>query len=69
MPTFGAEAVVVSSSKVLLIKRKDLGVWSLPGGKIEDGESTAEAAVRETLEETGIRIALEGLVGVYSSPY
>ena len=68
MPNFGASAVVVSDGQVLLIKRRDVEVWALPGGAIDSGESTAQAAIREVKEETGIDIDLVRLVGIYSSP-
>lgn len=53
---------------VLLIRRTDNGNWALPGGAIEMNESVAEAAIRETFEETGIQIEVTGLLGVYSDP-
>ena len=68
MPTFGAAAVVIDDGKILLMKRRDVEVWSLPGGAIEADETVAQAAVREVLEETGIDIALTRLVGIYSRP-
>jgi 8-oxo-dGTP pyrophosphatase MutT (NUDIX family) len=52
---------------VLLIRRTDNGNWALPGG-IEMDESVADAAIRETLEETGIQVEVTGLLGVYSDP-
>ncbi|KAB1940592.1 NUDIX domain-containing protein [Micromonospora sp. ALFpr18c] len=54
--------------RVLLIQRTDNGLWSLPGGGQEIGESVAETAVRETREETGIVVEVTGMVGVYSDP-
>jgi len=41
------------------------GVWNLPCGSIEEGESPKEAAVREAREETGLEVELDRLVGVY----
>jgi 8-oxo-dGTP diphosphatase len=55
-------AVAVDDGRLLLIRRgtaPGLGSWSLPGGRVEPGETVGEAVVREVLEETG----LEGLCG------
>ena len=68
MPTFAANAAVFDGGEVLLIKRRDLEVWALPGGAIDAGESAAQSAMREVFEETGIRVELTHLVGVYSRP-
>jgi 8-oxo-dGTP pyrophosphatase MutT (NUDIX family) len=57
-----------AQGRVLLIQRTDNGLWSLPGGGQEIGESVAETAVRETHEETGITVEVTGIVGVYSDP-
>jgi len=54
--------------RVLLIERADNGQWALPGGGQEVGETTPAAAVRETVEETGIEVEVSGLVGIYSHP-
>lgn len=53
---------------VLLIRRTDNGSWALPGGAIEMRESVAEAALRETYEETGIKCEVTGLVGSTPTP-
>jgi ADP-ribose pyrophosphatase YjhB (NUDIX family) len=53
---------------VLLEKRSDCGLWGVPGGRIEPGESVETAALREILEETGLVIKIEKLIGVYSDP-
>lgn len=60
--------VVREDGAVLLIRRTDNGNWALPGGAIEMRESVAEAAVRETLEETGVKVEITGLAGIYSDP-
>lgn len=52
--------------RVLLIRRgtePGLGLWSVPGGRVEPGESPEAAAVREVAEETGLRVVLEGPAG------
>lgn len=66
MPSLGVNAAVIQNGKILLTKRPDFEVWCLPGGSVEAGESLAEAALRETLEETGFQVCLTGLVGIYS---
>lgn len=51
-------AVVLRGEEILLVRRAnppDAGLWGFPGGKIEAGESLAEAAVRELSEETGLK--------------
>ncbi len=53
---------------ILLEKRKDCGLWGLPGGKIEPEESAIKAAMREAKEETNLTIQVERLLGVYSEP-
>jgi ADP-ribose pyrophosphatase YjhB (NUDIX family) len=56
------------SGGVLMIQRTDNGLWALPGGAQEIGETPSEAAVREIYEETGINTRVTGLVGIYSDP-
>src|SRR5438874_11508176 len=54
--------------RLLLQQRSDGGQWGLPGGSVEIGESLAEAARREVLEETGLVVVVRRLIGVYSEP-
>ncbi len=63
-----ASACVFRGCQVLLVKRGNplgRGLWSLPGGKIEPGETAEACALREVFEETGISASLVGLVGNY----
>jgi 8-oxo-dGTP pyrophosphatase MutT (NUDIX family) len=53
---------------VLMIERSDNRLWAMPGGMQDIGETIAAAAERETLEETGYRVRVVGLIGVYSDP-
>ena len=68
MPETGVQVAIVMGGQVLLTKRRDFGVWCLPGGAVEDGESLAQAAIREVREETGLDVRLTRLVGLYSRP-
>lgn len=54
-----------SRDKVLLIKRRDVPVWVLPGGGLEEGESPEQGALRETEEETGLKVGLVKLIGEF----
>jgi ADP-ribose pyrophosphatase YjhB (NUDIX family) len=60
--------VANDAAEILLIRRTDNGNWAVPGGAIDLGESVAQAAVRETREESGIECAITGIVGIYSDP-
>jgi ADP-ribose pyrophosphatase YjhB (NUDIX family) len=55
--------------KILLVRRADNGRWTVPGGYMDPGESVTEACAREVWEETGLRVRVERLVSVYSSPH
>jgi 8-oxo-dGTP pyrophosphatase MutT (NUDIX family) len=54
--------------RILLEKRSDNGLWGLPGGKVEPGETIEETAIREVKEETGFTVKIIRLLGVYSDP-
>jgi len=53
---------------ILMIRRTDNDNWAVPGGAIDLGESVAQAAVRETREESGIECEITGIIGIYSDP-
>lgn len=63
-----ARPQLTNEDLILLIRRTDNGNWAVPGGAIDLGESVAQAAVRETLEESGIECEITGIVGIYSDP-
>jgi 8-oxo-dGTP diphosphatase len=54
----------IDHSKILLVKNRDNGRWSLPGGAVEHGEFLEVAAIREAKEETGLDIEVFGIVAV-----
>jgi ADP-ribose pyrophosphatase YjhB (NUDIX family) len=58
-------AVVDDEGRLLLSQRGDLGVWGLPGGRLDAGERLDAAAAREVLEETGVVVKVERAVGLY----
>ena len=66
MPNLAVNIAVLHEGKILLTQREDFETWILPSGGVEDGESLAQAAIRETREETGPDVELTRLVGVYS---
>ncbi|WP_329498767.1 NUDIX domain-containing protein [Kitasatospora herbaricolor] len=64
-----ASAVVTDDAgRILLQHRKDNGLYALPGGTMDLGESLPATAVREVREETGLDIEITGLVGTYTDP-
>ncbi|MCX6776714.1 MAG: NUDIX hydrolase [Candidatus Micrarchaeota archaeon] len=65
------DAVIIGRGSILLVKRRFdpyKGLWAIPGGFVEEGETAEQAAARETFEETGVRIKVTKLLGVYSDP-
>ena len=70
-PKVAAGAIVTVDGGVVLVRRAiepSRGKWVFPGGYVDRGESTEAAAVREVLEEVGLEIRLEDLLGVFSYP-
>lgn len=69
-PQVAAGAIVWRGDDVLLIKRGKaprLGQWSIPGGRVEWGETVRDAVLREVMEETGCRVELVALCDVVDS--
>lgn len=62
----GAGVLLLRGDQVLLQRRADNGLWGIPGGSMEPGESLEEAARREVLEEVGLQVDSLNLFGVYS---
>lgn len=64
-----ASAIIFDDAgRVLLMLRADNQHWGIPGGRAEIGESIAQTVVREVAEETGLRVSVKRLIGVYSDP-
>ncbi len=63
-------ATIPEQDGLILLTRRAInpakGKWTFPGGFVDFGERTTDAAVRETLEETGLSVSVTGLLGVYS---
>ncbi len=64
----GSALVLDDEGRVLLQRRTDSGNWAMPGGVMEIGETLPDAVVRETREETGLEVALTGIVGTFTDP-
>lgn len=70
-PSLTVDAIIVTRGNIVFIKRKNepfKGMFALPGGFVDIGETTEEAVIRESMEETGLSIEIVKLLGVYSQP-
>ena len=68
-PKVAAVTILARQQEVLLVRRANqpgYGLWSVPGGYVDRGEVVEEAAKREVLEETGLVVDVDGLVGLFS---
>jgi ADP-ribose pyrophosphatase YjhB (NUDIX family) len=70
MLAVGCSAAVFDATRehILLVQRADDGLWAVPGGYMEPGESLTEACCREVLEETGLVVRVKGLIAAYTNP-
>jgi ADP-ribose pyrophosphatase YjhB (NUDIX family) len=65
-------AIITGQGRILLIRRghePEAGRWSLPGGRVEPGETGQQAVVREVREETGLVVSCGPLVGALERPW
>src|ERR1700683_4891473 len=70
IPCVGA-IITDAAGRLLLIRRghePGLGLWSVPGGRVETGETDEQAVVREVMEETGLEVGVGRLVGAVRRP-
>ena len=66
-PYAGAAAAVFRDERILLTKREDNGLWAMPGGATDVGETWAQSAERELFEGTGVSGTSIRLLGVFDS--
>ncbi|MGB3640514.1 MAG: NUDIX hydrolase [Rivularia sp. (in: cyanobacteria)] len=69
-PITGTSVIpILPDGRIVLIRRRDNGLWSLPGGMVDWGEDVPTTIRRELMEETGLELVkIRRLVGVYSAP-
>jgi ADP-ribose pyrophosphatase YjhB (NUDIX family) len=66
-PRVDVRAAVFQDGKLLLVRERDDGGWTMPGGWADVGDIPSKAAERETLEEAGFRVKARKLVGIYDA--
>lgn len=64
----GAGVVCLRGGQVLMVRRRDNGLWDVPGGGLEPGETPEQAARRELSEETGLEAGPLERLGSFSGP-
>ncbi|WDN93301.1 NUDIX hydrolase [Bacillus velezensis] len=65
----GAFVIIQNEGReILLVNRKDIPLWDLPGGRIAEGETPEAAAIREAFEETGYNVTILHKAGEYERP-
>ena len=71
MPRLGVFAAIIDESGRILCVRMNYATraWTTPGGRVEPGESPLDALKRKMLEESGLDVVADGLVGLYCKPY
>lgn len=65
------DAIILRNNEILLVKREFppfKNYWAVPGGFVEANETAEEAVVREAYEESGMKVEVLSLIGVYSDP-
>lgn len=69
-PIIGTSIIpILPDGRIVLIRRRDNGLWGLPGGMVDWGEDIPNTVRRELMEETGLNLVkINRLVGVYSAP-
>lgn len=70
-PALTVDAVIKMNEKILLVRRRRepfRGFWALPGGFVECGETVEKAVIREIEEETGLKMIVKDILGIYSEP-
>ena len=71
MTTIGVFAAIFNDAGEILCVQRNYQPygWTVPGGRLEDGEGPEDAVIREVLEETGYQVSVERLVGIYAAPF
>jgi ADP-ribose pyrophosphatase YjhB (NUDIX family) len=66
-PKIDIRGAIIKNNKILLVQEIEDKLWSLPGGWADIGESPSEAIKREILEETGLNVSVENIIGIYDA--